>query len=320
MITFSNNVAMDITLTSLKPIAGGNKPHWISIGSVTAKNPNTQENFYFDFERGFGGTELLLDGRCEINYTKRDFDTDYFMSSNEHLETNAIDWSDIAQWQFEEIYITGDSVPTEFEDIHTEDFKVTDVTFYITNENDESLIYQLTEEQLAHLNEAVLKNELNDPVNNFSNDVEMEVTLTSKLPIAGGQKPNWIEVGGVTIFRPEDKESICFDFDDYVINATLLEDGRCKIECTKELFDASYFEEADGKPEMLLDWNTMQDWAFLNIDVAGVSVDGSHEDISAADFVFEHVLFHVVNKTGKNKTYEMTQAQLDYLNNTIMEA
>lgn len=148
------NISMDVELVSKGSFPNG-KPYWISIDSTTAILPSGKR-IIFDFLDSYGNAEVLPDGHCKVEMTKDNFDEEYFFSSNEGVED--VDWSHMEDWKFEEIFVTGDSVEGEFEDIGMGDFEFTNVVFGVWDEEtDIETSYTLSKEQLKHLNDAIMK-------------------------------------------------------------------------------------------------------------------------------------------------------------------
>lgn len=123
------------------------KPHWISLDGINVIGKSGLE-YVFDFVSSEGNATLLEDGRYLLDFTKYDFDDDFFTSSN---GVAIPDWEDIIHGEFKEIFIIGDSTLEKYQDLGPLDFSFTKVSFSMVEEEKERVI-SLAEEQLEQLN------------------------------------------------------------------------------------------------------------------------------------------------------------------------
>lgn len=153
MTNITTNVRMDIQIVSKNPLPEG-KPHWITIDSTTVVLPNGKE-ITFDFEIYRGMSEVQSDGRCLVDFTKIRFDKDYYLEF-EGQSLDDLDWDQIGNWQFKDVYIIGDSIEGECEDLSNADFEIQNIDF-TTWIGFHERTYSVTEKQIIELNEAIKK-------------------------------------------------------------------------------------------------------------------------------------------------------------------
>lgn len=128
----------------------------ISVDSITFLRPDDVEAIVHDTERSFGNSSILEDGRTKIEMSKAVLDEDFFIESNEHLDLETFNFDNIANWNFVELFVIGDSTEDDYEDLCNSDFEFTYIRFQFNYYNAEKLDttfdYELTAAQLTYLN------------------------------------------------------------------------------------------------------------------------------------------------------------------------
>lgn len=156
MALISTDVTMNITMISKEAI--GRKPSWISIDGTSLTLPNGK-SIYFDFENSYGDSEVLDDGRVQVNMTKYGFDKGHYLSDdNQTLED--LDWEQIAKATFTDVFVIGDSKQENFEDLSSSDFTITELIYTVEPASDDDSDNKtteiiLTQKQLDDLNQSI---------------------------------------------------------------------------------------------------------------------------------------------------------------------
>lgn len=142
-------VGIEGKMISRSPINNGQKPNFISMGTLTILQPcgnGEMEEVSFDFENSDANCTLLPDGRSIITFSRDTLDEKAFPDEPD------LNWLQFEKWEFVEIWVSGDSALENYEDLSDADFAFNELIFTIEDENEQVSHVKATLQQLAHIN------------------------------------------------------------------------------------------------------------------------------------------------------------------------